>query len=93
MSRSTGGIFRPYRLRLAGTYTLSLTEYVLELMYPFTIGLAINGLLAGQGAVSVAPLAAVWLSQAAVGAADQLVVSTQRCSALRISENLLQSFT
>jgi len=43
MSGSIGTIFRPYRLRLAGTYTLSLAEYVLELMYPFAIGLAING--------------------------------------------------
>ncbi len=68
-------IFRGFRLRLTGTYALSVAEYVLELMYPFAIGIAINGLLAGQGIVSVIPLAAFWLSQAAVGAIYQLVSS------------------
>ena len=63
MSESNESLFRPYMKRLAGTYTLSFGESVLELMYPFAIGLAINGLLDGQGVVSLAPLIAIWLSQ------------------------------
>ncbi len=75
MSYLTGTIFGPYRLRLAGTYTLSVAETVLELMYPFTIGLAINGLIEGNGIISVVPLVVVWLSQTVVGAVYQLIAS------------------
>ncbi|TVQ23162.1 MAG: hypothetical protein EA383_14515 [Spirochaetaceae bacterium] len=65
-------VFRPYRRRLVFTYTLSLTEFILELMYPFTIGLAINGFIAGEGLVSIVPLTAVWIAQSAVGAFYQM---------------------
>ncbi|TVR85283.1 MAG: hypothetical protein EA428_15995 [Spirochaetaceae bacterium] len=75
MSAATKAIFRPYRLRLALTYTLSVAEFVLGLMYPFTIGLAINGFLAGHGIMSIIPLAIVWLSQALVSALYQVLAS------------------
>ncbi|WP_018525591.1 ABC transporter six-transmembrane domain-containing protein [Alkalispirochaeta alkalica] len=75
MPRSIGTIFRPYRIGLAGTYTLAVSESVLGLMYPFTIGLAINGLMGGQGIRSVIPLVMVWLGQTLVGAIYQLVSS------------------
>ena len=38
MSHSTGGIFHPYRGRLAGTYTLSLTEQAARYRRPPPLG-------------------------------------------------------
>ncbi len=75
MSARATALFRPDRLRLGITYTLSLGEFVLELMYPFTIGLAIDGFLGGRGFTSIIPLAAVWGAQSAVGALYQISAS------------------
>ncbi|SIQ11539.1 ABC transporter transmembrane region [Alkalispirochaeta americana] len=75
MSAATRVLFHPYRFRLAFTYTLSVTEFVLGLLYPFTIGLAINGFLDGRGIISIAPLTAVWLLQAAFSALYQITAS------------------
>jgi ABC-type multidrug transport system fused ATPase/permease subunit len=38
-------LFRPNRARILVTYTLLVIEEILQLLYPFIIGLAINGLL------------------------------------------------
>ena len=54
---------RPYRLRIGATYLLTFLENVLELLYPFTIGLAINGLIAGEGWLSLLPFAGIWFLQ------------------------------
>ncbi|MEO0397824.1 MAG: ABC transporter six-transmembrane domain-containing protein [Pseudomonadota bacterium] len=63
---------RPFKLRIAFTYGLALIENVFELLYPFTIGLAINGLIAGEGWVSLAPFAGIWIFHIATGTARQL---------------------
>lgn len=73
MPSTNNSLFRPYGLKLLGTYSLTTIEFLLELMYPFTIGVAINGLLAGQGIISVMPLVVVWVSQLLVGAIYQMV--------------------
>ncbi|MEM6682066.1 MAG: ABC transporter six-transmembrane domain-containing protein [Pseudomonadota bacterium] len=53
---------KPFRWRLAFTYAILLMETGFEVFYPFTLGLAINGLLTGDGLVSVLPFAATWLA-------------------------------
>ena len=56
---------------IAFTYSLSFLENLFELAYPWAIGLAINGLIAGQS-VMIWPLIAIWLAHLAVGAFRQL---------------------
>jgi ABC-type multidrug transport system fused ATPase/permease subunit len=51
---------KPFRGRIALTYSLALFENVFELLYPFTIGLAINGLISNQGWISVLPFVGIW---------------------------------
>lgn len=58
-------------LPIAFTYTLSFLENLAELAYPWAIGIAVNGLIAGQSAL-VWPLVIIWLAHIAVGAARQL---------------------
>lgn len=53
---------KPYRLRLAFTYGVTLLENVFEVLYPFTLGIAINGLIAGEGWQAVMPFAAIWFA-------------------------------
>lgn len=65
------GTVRPYRSRVAFTYGLTLAENLFELLYPFAVGLAIDGLLAGRGWPSLMPFAAVWLAHIATGAFRQ----------------------
>ena len=57
--------------RIAFTYALSFLENVFELSYPWAIGVAINGLIAGQPSL-LWPLVAIWLAHIMVGAVRQL---------------------
>ena len=66
------GAVRPYRLRVAFTYGVMFLENILELLYPFAIGLAINDLIAGKGALSLAPFAGIWFFQLITATARQL---------------------
>ncbi len=68
MAETARGVFYPFRIRLVLVYTISFVEFVLELLYPFTIGIAINGFLEGRGIGSLVPLTVVWLLQSAFGA-------------------------
>lgn len=63
---------KPYRLRLGFTYGLTLLENVFEVLYPFTLGLAINGLIAGDGWQSVLPFAGMWFAHILTGAFRQM---------------------
>ena len=63
---------RSHRWGLVFTYFLTVVENALELLYPFTVGLAIDGLLRGDGVMSIAPLAAAWVAHVATGAGRQL---------------------
>ena len=65
-------VIRSYRWRLLLTYVLTFVENVFELLYPFAIGLAIDGLLRGDGLLSTAPLAAMWTAHIVTGTARQL---------------------
>lgn len=53
---------RPFRLRIAFTYTMMLMETVFEVLYPFTLGIAINGMLDGGDFMAVLPFAAIWFA-------------------------------
>ncbi len=64
---------RPYHWRIALTYGLSFAENIFELLYPFAIGLAINGLVGGAGPVSLLPLAGIWLAHIATGVTRQML--------------------
>lgn len=64
--RLLAGVGVRNRARLALTYTLVLVENLADLLYPFTIGLAIDGLLAGKPE-RIVPLIALWLAHLAVG--------------------------
>ena len=73
----TGGsptveVFRAERWRIALTYGVTLLENLFHLLYPWTIGLAIDGLLAGQGFRVLVPLVAIWSAHILVGAARQV---------------------
>ncbi|NQZ47645.1 MAG: hypothetical protein HRT63_09000 [Erythrobacter sp.] len=63
---------KPFRLRISFTYGLTLMENVFELLYPFTIGLAINGLISGQGWQSLAPFIIIWLLHITSATARQM---------------------
>lgn len=64
--RLLAGVGGSNRARLALTYVLVLVENLADLLYPFTIGLAIDGLLAGKPERMV-PLIALWLAHLVVG--------------------------
>lgn len=59
------------RGRISFTYVLTLLENAFELMYPWAIGIAINGVLAGQRAL-VLPLIGIWIAHIVVGGIRQL---------------------
>ncbi|MFO1075569.1 MAG: ABC transporter six-transmembrane domain-containing protein [Geminicoccaceae bacterium] len=65
-------VFRAERWPLAVTYAVTLVENLFTLLYPWTTGLAIDGLLAGQGLRALVPLVAIWLLHVLVGAARQV---------------------
>mgnify|MGYP002135536863 CR=1 FL=1 len=52
-------VLRAERRRIALTYGVTLLENLFYLLYPWTIGLAIDGLLAGKGWWSLVPLVAI----------------------------------
>ena len=62
---------RPFRWRIAFTYTLTVIEDLLELSYPWATGLAINGLLA-QDYRMIAPVMIAWLLHTAIGCGRQM---------------------
>jgi ABC-type multidrug transport system fused ATPase/permease subunit len=62
---------RPFRWRIALTYSLTVIEDLLELSYPWATGVAINGLLARDYRM-VAPVLIAWLLHAAIGCARQM---------------------
>lgn len=61
-----GGLGRRHRLRLGFTYALTLVENLLDVLYPFLTGLAIDAVLAGRW-TGVAPLLGAWLLHLGVG--------------------------
>ena len=69
---TTRAVFHAERWPIAATYAVTLLENLFALAYPFTIGLAIDGLLAGHGLVALAPLVLVWGLHIVVGAARQV---------------------
>jgi hypothetical protein len=68
----TAAVFRAERWRIGLTYGVTLLENLFYLLYPWTIGLAIDGLLAGSGPWSLMPLVVIWGLHIAVGAARQV---------------------
>ena len=65
IAQSLKETIKPFRLRIAFTYTVLSMETVFEVLYPFTLGIAINGLLNGDGVIAVLPFAAMWLAHIA----------------------------
>ena len=68
----TAAVFRAERWRIGLTYGVTLLENLFYLLYPWTIGLAIDGLLAGNGLRSLVPLVVIWGLHILVGAARQV---------------------
>ena len=62
---------RRHRARLTITYSLTVVENLFELLYPFAIGLTVNGLLDDSWS-GVAVLVAITLAHIAVGAGRQV---------------------
>jgi ABC-type multidrug transport system fused ATPase/permease subunit len=71
-STATAAVFRAERWRLALTYAVTLLENLFYLLYPLTVGVAIDGLLAGRGPWALVPLVTIWALHIAVGAARQV---------------------
>ena len=69
---ATQSVFRAERWPIAVTYAVTLVENLFALAYPFTIGLAIDGLLAKRGLESLWPLVTVWALHIVVGAMRQV---------------------
>lgn len=59
-------IFSEYRGGISLTYGLTAVENLFDLLYPFAIGLAINGLLTQQWLMT-APLPLIWLAHTGSG--------------------------
>jgi ABC-type multidrug transport system fused ATPase/permease subunit len=70
-ARSVTETIRPFRWRIAFTYTLTVIEDLLELSYPWATGLAINGLLA-QDYRMIAPVMIAWVLHTAIGCGRQM---------------------
>jgi len=60
------GLGGRHRLRLALTYALTVGETLLDVLYPFLTGIAIDAVLAGRWS-GVVPLIGAWLTHLAVG--------------------------
>jgi ABC-type multidrug transport system fused ATPase/permease subunit len=65
------GRIKARRTQISFTYLLTLIENAFELMYPWAIGIAINGLLIDKWQLLV-PLIAIWLAHILVGGLRQL---------------------
>ncbi|MCX4824579.1 ABC transporter six-transmembrane domain-containing protein [Streptomyces sp. NBC_01142] len=59
-------IYRQYRRKVCLTYALVVLEELCNLLYPFAIGVAINGLLKGDKA-SIIPFVSIWALHAVTG--------------------------
>jgi hypothetical protein len=70
-ARSVVDAIRPFRWRIAITYSLTVTEDLLSLSYPWATGIAINGLLARDYRM-VAPVMIAWLLHTTIGCIRQL---------------------
>jgi ABC-type multidrug transport system fused ATPase/permease subunit len=70
-ARSVTEAIRPFRWRIAFTYSLTVIEDLLELSYPWATGLAINGLLA-QDYRMIAPVMIAWVLHTAIGCGRQM---------------------
>lgn len=71
MASKVGGVsaleaIRPFRPRIAFTYTLNAIEDLLELSYPWATGLAIDGLLASNWIEGI-PIIAAWTLRMLIG--------------------------
>jgi ABC transporter transmembrane region len=60
------------RWGIGASYGITVVENLFWLLYPFTTGRAIDGLLAGRGAVALWPLGTVWLLHVGLGAFRQV---------------------
>ncbi len=65
------GRIKHRRGRISFTYTLTLLENAFELMYPWAIGIAINGMIAGTPHLLI-PLVAIWFAHIITGGFRQL---------------------
>ena len=65
------GRIKARRLQISFTYLLTLIENALELMYPWAIGVAINGLLVDNWQLAI-PLIVIWLIHIIVGGFRQI---------------------
>ncbi len=65
------GRIKARRAQISFTYLLTLIENAFELMYPWAIGIAINGLLVDKWQLLI-PLVAIWLTHILVGGLRQL---------------------
>lgn len=69
---ATAEVLRAARWRLALTYAITLLENLFYLLYPWTLGIAIDGLLRGDGPRALMPLVGIWGAHVAIGAARQV---------------------
>ncbi|MFM7428111.1 MAG: ABC transporter six-transmembrane domain-containing protein [Elainella sp.] len=65
------GLFTNYRWSILRTYGLTLLENLFELLYPWAIGVAIDGLLQKDYA-SLLPLAIAWIIHTFIGVSRQI---------------------
>lgn len=65
------GLFSSYRWSILRTYGLTLLENLFELLYPWAIGVAIDGLLRNDYA-SLLPLAIAWITHTITGVSRQV---------------------
>jgi ABC-type multidrug transport system fused ATPase/permease subunit len=65
------GLFSTYRWPILRTYGLTLLENLFELLYPWAIGIAIDGLFKGNY-VNLLPLAIAWLTHIITGVIRQI---------------------
>lgn len=63
---SPRNVIKAHRGRISFTYGLTAVENLFDLLYPFAVGVAINGLM-NQQWLALAPLAAIWLAHTSSG--------------------------
>ena len=72
MPNLTRRVLAAERWPITLTYSVTVIENLLALLYPLTTGRAVDGLLAGKGVSSLQPLAAVWILHTLLGGARQI---------------------